>query len=149
MAVGTAKFNLYGGIEVSDDETKIYVTDITNGTASGNKVKLLAGNVITTIAGRTGLSSGDGDALNVGFKLLTCTLLDKSGGLYIADGFNGKIKYLKNGQVTTFLGATGAGDVDGDIAVGKINYPHGMVWDSKGNMFISNAGKKIKKLTID
>ncbi len=147
--VGTAQFSLYGGIEVSDDETKIYVSDFTHGTASGNKVKLLTNNTITTIAGKTGLTDGEGDALNVGFKLITCTLLDKNGGLYIADGYNGKIKYLKNGQVTTFLGAAGIGDVDGDIAVGKINYPHGMVWDSKGNMFISNASKKIKKLTID
>ena len=118
--VGTAQFSLYGGIEVSADETKIYVTDFTHGTSSGNKVKLLTNNTITTIAGKTGLSDGEGDAMNVGFKLLTCTLLDKSGGLYIADGFNG-----------------------------KINYPHGMVWDSKDNMFISNASKKIKKLTID
>lgn len=148
--VGTAQFSIYGGIEVSDDETKIYVNDFTHGTTSGNKVKLLTNNTITTIAGKTGLNGGDGDALNVGFKLITCTLLDKTGGLYIADGFNGKIKYLKNGQVTTFIGAQGAGDVDGDITVGKINYPHGLAWDSKGNMYIGNAGiNKIKKLTID
>ena len=75
--VGTAQFNLYGGIEVSADETKIYVTDFTRGSASGNKVKLFTNNTITTIAGKTGLSDGEGDAMNVGFKLLTCTLLDK------------------------------------------------------------------------
>jgi len=148
--VGTAQFSLYGGIEVSSDESKIYVNDFTHGTTSGNKVKLLSNNTVTTIAGKTGLNSGDGDALNVGFKLITCTLLDKDGGLYIADGFNGKIKYLKNGQVTTFIGAAGIGDVDGDISVGKISYPHGLAWDSKGNMYIGNASiNKIKKLTID
>lgn len=148
--VGTAQFSLYGGIEVNSDETKIYVSDFTHGTSSGNKVKLLSNNTITTIAGKTGLNGGDGDALNVGFKLITCTLLDKDGGLYIADGFNGKIKYLKNGQVSTFIGAAGIGDVDGDISVGKISYPHGLVWDSKGNMYIGNASSnKIKKMTID
>lgn len=150
--IGTAQFSLYGGIEVSTDEKKIYVNDFTHGTSSGNKVKVLdvTANTITTIAGKTGLSSGDGDALNAGFKLITCTLLDKDGGLYIADGFNSVIKYLKNGQVSTFLGAAGAGDVDGDITVGKIQYPHGLVWDSKGNMFIGTAtSNKLKKLTID
>lgn len=147
--VGTAQFSLYGGIEVSSDETKIYVNDWSHGAGSGNKVKMLTNNTITTIAGKTGLSTGDGDALNAGFKLITCTLLDKNGGLYIADGFNAVIKYLKDGKVSTFLGS-GNGDVDGDISVGKINYPHGMVWDSKGNMFISSSGNdKIKKLTID
>lgn len=126
------------------------MNDFTHGTTSGNKVKLLSNNTVTTIAGKTGLNSGDGDALNVGFKLITCTLLDKDGGLYIADGFNGKIKYLKNGQVSTFIGAAGIGDVDGDISVGKISYPHGLAWHSKGNMYIGNASSnKIKKLTID
>lgn len=147
---GTAQFNLYGGIEVSSDESKIYINDFTHGSTTGNKVKLLANNSITTIAGKTGLSDGDGDALNVGFKLITCTLLDKNGGLYIADGFSGKIKYLNNGQVTTLIGATGIGDVDGDLSVAKINYPHGLVMDSKGNIYIGNNGStKIKKLTID
>lgn len=148
--VGTAQFSLYGGIEVNSDETKIYVNDFSHGATSGNKVKLLTNNTVTTIAGKTGLNGGDGDALNVGFKLITCTLLDKDGGLYIADGFNGKIKYLKNGQISTFVGAAGVGDVDGDISIGKISYPHGMVWDSKGNLYISNVStNKIKKLTID
>ncbi len=149
--VGTARFSLYGGIEVSADEKKIYVTDFYNGTNSGNKVKLfdITANTIMTIAGKTGLSTGDGDALNVGFKLLTCTLLDNKGGLYIADGFNDKIKYLKNGMISTFIGSAGGGDTDGDISIGKINYPHGLVWDSKGNLFISNASAKLKKLTID
>ena len=145
--VGTAQFRLYGGIEVSDDETKIYVTDFTYGSTSGNKVKLLTNNTITTIAGKTGLNSGDGDALNVGFKLLTCTLLDKTGGLYIADGFNNKIKYLKNGQVSSFI--AGVGGLDGDISIAGVSYPHGMVWDKKGNMIISCATTKLKKLTID
>ncbi len=150
--VGTAQFSLYGGIEVSSDESKIYVNDFTHGTNTGNKVKVLdvAAHTITTIAGKTGLSDGDGDALNVGFKLISCTLLDSNGGLYIADAFNNKIKYLKNGQVTTFIGAAGGGDVDGDISVAKISYPHGMVWDSHGNLYISNVSiNKIKKLTID
>ena len=148
--VGTAQFNLYGGIEVSSDESKIYVNDFTHGSSSGNKVKLLTNNTITTIAGKTGLNTGDGDALNVGFRLITCTLLDKDGGLYIADGFNGQIKYLKNGQITTIIGTPGIGDVDGALSVAKISYPHGLVMDSKGDLYISNASiNKIKKLTID
>jgi hypothetical protein len=148
--LGTAQFNLYGGIEVSKDESKIYVSDWTHGTSTGNKIKLLTNNSITTIAGKTGLSDGSGDALNVGFKLISCSLLDNNGGLYIVDEFNGKIKYLKDGQVNTILGTPGIGDVDGDLSVAKISFPHGLVMDSKGNLFISNVvTNKIKKLTID
>lgn len=150
--VGTAKFTLYGGIEVSPDEKKIYVCEYGNGPSGGSKVKLfdITANTITTIAGKTGLTDGDGDALNVGFKLVTTILLDNTGGLFIAAGFNSKIKYLKNGLVSTFIGSLGSGDVDGDINIAKINYPHGLAWDSKGNMFIGCAsGTKLKKLTID
>ena len=148
--VGTAKFNLYDGLEVSADETKIYVTDFSHGANAGNKVKMLYNNSITTIAGNSSLSDGNGPALSVGFKLLSNLLLDKDGGLYIADAFNGKIKYLKDGNVKTILGDAGKGDVDGDVSLAKIYYPHGLVFDSKGDLYISDASlMKLKKLTID
>ena len=148
--VGTAQFSLYGGIEVSADETKIYINNVNWNANKASKLKLLTNGTITTIAGNGTSVSGDGPALSVGFNLMTVTLLDQTGGLYIADGFNGLIKYLKNGQVTTIVGAPGIGDVDGPLSVAKINYPHGLVFDSKGNLYISNAtGNKIKKLTID
>ncbi|MEO6541695.1 MAG: IPT/TIG domain-containing protein, partial [Ferruginibacter sp.] len=151
-AAGTAKFKLYGNIEVSTDETKIYVTDMYNGQASGGKIKLydVTANTITTIAGKTGLSDGDGPALNVGFTWLSCLLLDNTGGLYIADRGSNKIKYLKNGNVTTYLGFAGGGDVDGDISTAKISLPHGIVFDSRGNMYIScYVNNKLKKVIID
>lgn len=149
-AVGTAQFSLYDGLEVSADESKIYVTDFSHGANIGNKIKMLANNTITTIAGTSALSDGNGPALSVGFKLLSNLLLDKDGGLYIADAFNGKIKYLKDGKVTTILGDAGKGDVDGDVSLAKIYYPHGLVFDSKGDLYISDAYlMKLKKLTID
>ena len=149
---GVAKFYLYGGVEVSADESKIYVSNLN--TALPNypcKVKVLSGGSITTIAGDgTGTPNTGGAALSVGFKLITCTLLDKNGGLFIAEGFDHKLKYLKDGLVTTIIGAPGVGDVDGSLSVARINYPHGLALDSKGNLYISNAGiNKIKKLTID
>jgi IPT/TIG domain len=145
---GTARFSLYGNIEVSDDEKKIYINQTNNSTLQESKVKVidLVTNTVTTIAGKTGVNSGDGPALNAGFKRITCTLLDKTGGLYIADGFNHAIRYLKNGQVTTIVGSAGQGDIDGPLATAKINYPTGMALNSKGELFIACVGNnKLKK----
>ena len=149
---GEAKFHLYGGIDVSEDETRIYVGDNSYSNDIGGKVKVfdLTTNTITTIAGNTSLSSGDGDALNAGFRLITCVMLDKQGGLYIADGRNDAIKYLINGQVTTVVGKAGSGDLDGELSLAKLDYPHGLAINSKGEIFISCVNNnKLKKITTE
>lgn len=149
----TAKFFLYGGLDISEDEKMIYVSDNYNGLNSGNKVKLinLNTNTITTIAGKTGLSGGDGAALNVGFKIMGDLLLDNTGGLYITDIFNNAVKYLKNGQVTTIVGGT-SGDVDGPLSQARLNYPIGLAINKYGEIFISNTistNPKLKKITTE
>jgi hypothetical protein len=152
-SLSTSKFFLYGGLDISDDEKMIYVSDNYNGLNSGNKVKLinLNTNTITTIAGKTGLSGGDGAALNVGFKIMGDLLLDNTGGLYITDIFNNAVKYLKNGQVTTIVGGT-SGDVDGALSSAKIYYPIGLAINKYGEIFIScsiSTNPKLKKITTE
>jgi len=149
----TSKFFLYGGFAISDDEKMIYVSDNFNGLNSGNKVKLinLNTNTITTIAGKTGLSGGDGAALNVGFKIMGDLLLDNTGGLYITDIFNNAVKYLKNGMVTTILGGN-SGDVDGSLNNAKVSYPLGLAVNKYGEIFIScsnPSSPKLKKITTE
>jgi IPT/TIG domain len=149
----TAQFFLYGGLAISDDEKMIYVSDNYNGLNSGNKVKLinLNNNTITTIAGKTGLSGGDGAALNVGFKIMGDLLLDNTGGLYITDIFNNAVKYLKNGQVTTIVGGI-SGDVDGALSTAKIYYPIGLAINKYGEIFVScsiSTNPKLKKITTE
>ncbi len=149
----TSQFFLYGGLAISDDEKMIYVSDNYNGLNSGNKVKLinLNTNTITTIAGKTGLSGGDGAALNVGFKIMGDLLLDNTGGLFITDIFNNAVKYLKNGQVTTIVGGT-SGDVDGALSSAKIYYPIGLAINKYGEIFVScgiSTNPKLKKITTE
>jgi hypothetical protein len=145
-----AQFSLYGNIEVDDTEKNIYISTILTGQASTIKKLDLTAKTVTTIAGDGTAGNTSGAALSSKFKLITTTCLDKSGGLYIADGFNHRIAYLKDGIVTTITGGTGSGDVDGDASTGKINYPTGLALDNKGQLFIGCYGNnKLKKLSSD
>jgi hypothetical protein len=145
-----AQFSLYGNIEVDETEKNIYISTLLTGQASTIKKLDLTAKTITTIAGDGTAGNTSGAALTSKFKLITTTCLDKNGGLYIADGFNHRIAYLKDGIVTTITGGTGSGDVDGDAATGKINYPTGLALDNKGQLFIGCYGNnKLKKLVIE
>lgn len=151
---GAAKFHLNGNIEVNEDETKLYVNDIqpVANLVFRSKVKVfdINTNILTTIAGNSTMLDGDGNALDVGFNLIGSTLLDKTGGLYICDTYNSKVKYLKNGQVTTILGAAGEGDVDGLLNQARVFRPNGIAVNSKGEIILACPGNnKVKKIITE
>ncbi len=109
----------------------------------------------TTLAGvENQAGSTDGPAANATFKVTCGLALDKNGGLYIGDSFNDKIRYLKDGTVSTLIGAGGLGDVDGDISVAKIYNPQCLTVNSAGDLIIScyqsnEFNQKLKRLVID
>jgi sugar lactone lactonase YvrE len=145
------KFRLYGGIEVDDTETKIYVAQTTLSGVYPTQIKLLdlTTKTMKVIAGRTAGGYVDGDALDAGFSLTYGMVLDKTGGLYIADTFNNAIRYLKNGKVTTVMGGSD-GDEDGVGLLAQFSSPQGLAFDAAGNLYISDWGNnKIKKVVID
>jgi hypothetical protein len=107
--------------------------------------------VTTTIAGIDNLAgTTDGAANTATFKLVTGLALDATGGLYIADGFNNRIRYLSSGTVSTIIGAAGSGDVDGGLSVAKLSYPDCIALTKNGDLIIACASNnKIKRLIID
>jgi uncharacterized membrane protein len=127
------------------------MTYITGGQASQIKKLNLTTLNITTLAGLvTSNAPADGPAASATFNTATGLALDATGGLYIAGGFNNRIRYLKNGTVSTVLGPAGGGDVDGPPATAKIGYPDGLALTSKGDLIIACvSNKKIKRLVID
>jgi hypothetical protein len=149
------QFALNGGIEIDSTEKNIYVSEHRNfsGPNAGSKIKKLdiTSKTLTTIAGDGTTGETNGPALTAKFGWAYTMVLDKTGGLYIADGFSSnRIAYLKNGVISTVIGGLGPGDVDGDPSIAKIQYPTGLALDSQGNLFIGCVGNnKLKKLTID
>jgi hypothetical protein len=143
------KFALYGNIEVDPTETKIYVI---NNKSGASKIKMLdlSTKKLTTIAGTSIAGYVDGSAVEAEFTYAYGTTLDKQGGLYIADNGNAAIRYLKNGLVSTVMGGSAAGDVEGIGTAVKLSGPQHVGFDSKGNMYIADYGNtKIYKVVID
>lgn len=151
------KFNeiTFGNATIDENESNLYfATNIyatLNTTPSQIKKLNLTTLVTTTIAGlETVYGSIDGPAASATFNLVTGMAIDKLGGLYISDGSNNKIRLLKNGTVSTIVGASGSGDVDGDLTVAKITYPDGLRFNNKGDLILACVGNtKIKRLIID
>lgn len=140
----------FGNLTIDDNEQNIYFANLGVGLSSQIKKLNTTTMNISTIAGTTTAGSADGAALSASFNLISGLALDQDGGLFISDGFNHKIRYLKDGQVSTIIGTPGMGDVDGDASVAKINYPVGIDINSSGEIFIACIGNnKIKKLVID
>ena len=146
------QFNAYGGIEVDDTETNIYIS--TN-MFPGSQIKKLnlTAKTLTTIAGDG--TAGDvatGPALSCKFRLVVAAVLDNAGGLYFCDFYNNKICYLKDGVVSTIVNGTNGTnlDIDGDVSIGRLAGPHGLAFDSHGQLFIGCVtNNKVKKLTMD
>lgn len=101
--IGTsARFNNPSGVAI-DVSGNIYVADTGNHTIR----KLTRGSVVTTVAGRAGVSgSSDGVGDAVRFLGPTSLAFDKAGELYVADTGNSTIRKIsKEGVVSTFAGS--------------------------------------------
>ena len=145
-----AEFNLNGNIEVDPTEKFIYVLGSQAATLS-SQIKLLSivDKTITTIAGTGNRGLVNGSALSARFGFIYSVLLDKDGGLYIADATNNVIRYLKDDNVRTVIGSS-QGDLDGNGSNVKLNFPQGLAFDTFGNLYISDySNGKIKKVIIN
>jgi hypothetical protein len=146
----------FGNLAIENGETALYFSTMTPAAAGSSwasqvkKLNLTNLNTTTLTGSVTGTAAVDGPAASSTFNLVTGLALDATGGLYIADGYNNRIRYLKNATVSTIIGAAGSGDVDGPPATAKISYPDGLGLTGKGDLIIGCLGnKKYKRLIID
>jgi len=128
---------------------------------------------ITTIAGTgvAGFSGDDGPAIAAQLRIPRAVNFDSSGNLYIPDGNNHRIRVVNLGiTATTILGRTvQAGHIttvvgngaacapstgpcgDGGLAsAAQLNGPHGIAFDSSGNIYIDDTNiHRIRKVFQD
>jgi sugar lactone lactonase YvrE len=98
--------------------------------------------VITTVAGTTSGSSGDGGpATSAQLMLPFAVALDGAGSLYIADTANQTIRRVDPAGIITTVAGTTLGNIgDGGLAtVAHLINPHGVAVDSSGNLYIADA----------
>ena len=122
----------------------------------GNEIirYITPGGVLKTIAGNgQGGFSGDGSqATQAGMIVLERAglALDKSGNLYIADGFNSRVRVVSpSGVINTFAGnglMADAGD-GGPAQNASFFVPQGLLFDAQGDLLISDAaGNNIRSV---
>lgn len=108
---------------------------------------LLAQKVTTTAGGFVG---DGGSATNAGMIYPRFAIQDQSGNLYISDNSNHRIrKVTPSGVISTFAG-TGIAGFGGDGGLARnatLSYPSGILFDSAGNMLVSDDGNnRIRKI---
>lgn len=139
-----AQFNTPRGV-VQDASGNVYVADDDN-----HKIKKITpAGVVTTFAGSTqGFANGTGSSAR--FNHPTGLTIDSNGNLYVADRFNFRIrKITPAGIVTTLVGNSFSGDVDGTGDDAKFYNPYDLVFTNNLIYVVDRDNSKIKRVTMD
>jgi len=143
-----AQFNTLRGLAV-DPAGNIYVTDLDDATIR----KVTPAGVVTTLAGLAGLSgSDDGTNSDARFYKPIGIAVDGAGNLFVADSGNQTIRKITSaGVVTTLAGLAGStyGPPDGIGINARFESPQGLAVDASGNLFVTEALGRIRKVTPD
>jgi len=141
-----ALFNYPSGLAV-DGAGNVYVADTYNSTIR----KVTSSGVVTTVAGRAGLSgSADGTNGTALFNFPRGVAVDSAGNVYVADSGNNTIrKVTTSGVVTTLAGSAGvSGSADGTNNTALFFYPSGVAVDGAGNVYVADLDNNtIRKVT--
>jgi sugar lactone lactonase YvrE len=137
----------------SDVLGDIYVADTWNHTIR-KSARIGTNWVVTTIAGRPG-SPGSTDGTNAvaQFNYPQGIVVDPSGNIYVADGFNFTIRKVTqqgtNWLVSTIAGLAGSqGSADGAGSTARFSELVGIALDSAGNLYVADTDNDtIRKIT--
>ena len=133
-----AQFSGLAGICV-DRSGNLYVADFFN-----QVVRRISGGTVTTVAGN-GTYGYNGDNIAATSAQLagpSGIAVDAAGNLYIADGYNNRIRKVSNGMITTVAG-NGTAGFSGDKAAAAnamLRQPADVALDSAGNIYIADYG---------
>ena len=105
---------------------------------------------LSLLAGSGTYSSANGTGAAASFKSITGMVHDSAGNLFVVDDDDHTIrKITPAGVVTTYAGASGIeGSDNGAALTARFRFPHGIVIDSAGNLFVSDGSNHtIRKIT--
>jgi len=133
----TAEFDHPEGM-VIDANDNLYVADGHNNVV--RKINLGTGTV-STYAGTGAAGFDNGTVNSATFNDPYGMALDATGNLYVTDILNNCIRKItvSSGTVTTFAGSGSKGLTNGPAASATFYYPLGCIFDSGGNMYVSDT----------
>ena len=139
-----ASFRLPFGVAV-DADGNVFVADTDN-----HKIrKISPAGEVTTFAGSGFRGSADGTGAAASFHFPTGVAVDAGGDVFVADGFNHKIRKISPaGEVTTFAGSGSRGSADGTGGAASFDDPSGVAVGAGGNLYVADSQNcKIRKIS--
>jgi uncharacterized protein (TIGR03437 family) len=132
-----------------DSSGNLYIADTVNNVVR----KVTAAGVISTIAGNgTAGSGGDGGAAtSAQLHSPQGIAVDASGGIYISDTQNARVRKISNGTINTVAGSgtAGYGGDGGAATSAQLNTPAGLAVDGAGNLYIADfSNNRVRKVTF-
>lgn len=127
-----------------DREGNLYVADYSNQRIR----KITPSGIVSTVAGSSrGYQDGVGSQAQ--FNGPIAIAIDDAGNLLVADYHNHRIrKVTPQGVVSTVAGSGNAGHVDGECSKALFNYPHGVTFDSYGNVILADwSNHSVRKIS--
>ena len=127
------------------------------GTAYGSVVKFTSNSTISSVnatvstfaGGNTNGGFMDGSGTGALFNGPQGVATDAFGNVYVADGFNERVREITpGGLVSTYAGNGTAGFTDGTIANAEFYGPQAVATDAQGNVYVADVGNNvIRKIT--
>lgn len=121
------------------------------GGGAGSSSSSPSSDAITIFAGEPfGSGNANGSRNNASFYNPWGVAVDSSGNTYVADYRNHTIRRITpEGVVSTYAGKAGSyGHTNGSLTDARFYYPAGLVFDSAGNLFVSEPNNAaIRKIT--
>ena len=154
-----AKLYKPGGVAV-DSAGNLFISDSWN-----NRLREVANGTITTIAGdgavppgtapgppgpnlppAGGFSGDGGPAASAELYDPIGLAVDSAGNIYFADSYNGRIRQVSGGTISTVAGG-GTNPGDTGAALSAQISPFGVVVDAAGNIYIGDVSGRVRKVS--
>jgi uncharacterized protein (TIGR03437 family) len=141
-----AQFNGLADLAV-DSSGNLYIADFYN-----QAIRMVSSGVVTTVAGNGtyGFGGDNLPAASVPLAGPAGIALDSAGNLYIAEGYNNKIRKVSNGIISTVAGTGTAGFTGdkGQATLAALQQPTDVAVDPAGNLYIADYGNnRIRKVS--
>lgn len=142
---GDARFHTPSGLAI-DAAGTLYVADTGNHAIRA----ITADGTVTTLAGSGEAGFADGPAGQARFHAPTDVAVDAAGRVYVADGFNDRIRVIEHGRVHTLAGEGRPGFEDGAGATARFDTPSGIAVDAAGIVWVADTGNHaVRVITAD